>query len=234
MAGLSSRFFKAGFTIPKYKLPIGYETIFEWSVRSFELYFKTDKFVFIYRDIYDTEIFIKSKIKELGIKDYDLICLDNETEGQADTVYEGTKHIDTNDPIFIFNIDSKIEGFTKPTWIESCAGYIEVFESEGDQWSFVLPGEKNNVIRTTEKDRISDLCSDGLYFFDKLSTFKNLFLYAKENKLTTKGEYYVAPLYNILIEQGGIVRYDLIDKRDILFCGTPNEYNVMVKNISES
>ena len=36
MAGSSSRFFEAGFLLPKYQLLIGNETVFEWSVRSFE------------------------------------------------------------------------------------------------------------------------------------------------------------------------------------------------------
>ena len=46
MAGLSSRFFKAGYTKPKYQLDLNGETVFSWSVRSFERYFKTDKFCF--------------------------------------------------------------------------------------------------------------------------------------------------------------------------------------------
>ena len=78
MAGLSSRFFKAGYTKPKYQLDLNGETVFSWSVRSFERYFKTDKFVFIYRDVYDTKQFLKKAVVELGLLDYELVCLPEE------------------------------------------------------------------------------------------------------------------------------------------------------------
>lgn len=39
MAGLSSRFFKAGYNKPKYQLMLGKETVFSWAVKSFEKYF---------------------------------------------------------------------------------------------------------------------------------------------------------------------------------------------------
>ncbi|WGE90849.1 glycosyltransferase family 2 protein [Actinobacillus genomosp. 1] len=229
MAGLSSRFFKAGYTKPKYQLEIGNETVFSWSVRSFERYFTTDKFIFIYRDVYETQDFLKQEIEKLGISDYELICLPEETLGQADTVYQGINHLPIDEEIYIFNIDSKIIEFIKPEWVNECDGYLEVFKGEGDHWSFAL-AENNSkrVIRTTEKERISELCSDGLYYFKKKSIFESLFLNARKNNITSKNEYYIAPLYNDLIKQNGLVFYDLIEKEDILFCGTPDEYQILL------
>ncbi|AFU20145.1 glycosyltransferase family 2 protein [Actinobacillus suis] len=231
MAGLSSRFFKAGYTKPKYQLEIGNETVFSWSVRSFERYFTTDKFIFIYRDVYETQDFLKQEIEKLGISDYELICLPEETLGQADTVYQGINHLPSDEEIYIFNIDSKIIEFIKPEWVNECDGYLEVFKGEGDHWSFAL-AENNSkrVIRTTEKERISELCSDGLYYFKKKSIFESLFLNARKNNITSKNEYYIAPLYNDLIKQNGLVLYDLIEKEDILFCGTPDEYITLLGN----
>lgn len=230
MAGLSSRFFKAGYTKPKYQLDLNGETVFSWSVRSFEHYFKTDKFVFIYRDVYETKQFLEKEVVKLGISDYELVCLPEETLGQADTVYQGIANIDSNEEIYIFNIDSRIIDFIKPEWAAECDGYLEVFKGEGDHWSFALAEENSRrVIRTTEKERISDLCSDGLYYFKKKSAFEKLFLSAKENQRTAKNEYYIAPLYNDLIEAGSTVFYDLIENYRILFCGTPDEYLQLLK-----
>ena len=215
MAGLSSRFFKAGYTKPKYQLDLNGETVFSWSVRSFEHYFKTDKFVFIYRDVYETKQFLEKEVVKLGISDYELVCLPEETLGQADTVYQGIANIDSNEEIYIFNIDSRIIDFIKPEWAAECDGYLEE--------------NSRRVIRTTEKERISDLCSDGLYYFKKKSAFEKLFLSAKENQRTAKNEYYIAPLYNDLIEAGSTVFYDLIENYRILFCGTPDEYLQLLK-----
>lgn len=230
MAGLSSRFFKAGYTKPKYQLDLNGETVFAWSVRSFERYFKTDKFIFIYRDVFDTKAFLEQEMVKLGITDYELVCLPAETLGQADTVYQGLKNVSDDEEIYIFNIDSRIVDFVKPEWVEQCDGYLEVFRGEGDHWSFALAEEHSNrVIRTTEKERISDLCSDGLYYFKHKSIFEELFLNAKENNITSKNEYYIAPLYNHLISQQAVVFYDLIANNRILFCGTPNEYQTLLK-----
>ena len=225
MCGLSSRFFKAGYNQPKYMLNLNGESVFSWSVKSFERYFQTDKFVFIYRDIYGTKAFLQKEIAQLGIQDYDLICLDKETEGQAETVYLGLQEIQEDDELYIFNIDSKIIDFRQPEWVKDCDAYLEVFKGEGDHWSFALPAaDGKSVLKTTEKERISDLCSDGLYYFKSRNMFMNLFRHIKEKGEKTKSEYYIAPMYNHLIEQGKKVYYDLIGKDNILFCGTPDEY----------
>ena len=42
MAGLSSRFFKAGFEVPKYQLSIADTIVFDLAIKSFERYFSTD------------------------------------------------------------------------------------------------------------------------------------------------------------------------------------------------
>lgn len=231
MAGLSSRFFKAGYNKPKYQLMLEQETVFCWAVKSFERYFQSDKFVFIYRDVYDTQQFIEKQIQQLGINNYKLVCLPSETLGQAETVYQGICDLDSDEELYIFNIDSRILNFQKPKWIHKCDGYLEVFKGEGNHWSFALAEnpESLKVIRTAEKERISDLCSDGLYYFKQKSVFEKLFLNAKANQRTAKNEYYIAPLYNDLIAMQGVVYYNLIANEQILFCGTPEEYQALLK-----
>ncbi|NOL51767.1 glycosyltransferase family 2 protein [Pelistega suis] len=225
MAGLSSRFSQAGYTLPKYQLSLHGETVFGWSVRSFENYFTTDKFVFIYRQMNDTAAFLETEIARLGIVDYTLVCLDEPTQGQADTVYQGLRDIKSDEGLYIFNIDSQINTFIKPSWVENCDGYLQVFKGEGEHWSFVqADAYSKNVIQTTEKERISDLCSNGLYYFKNKALFERLFLQAKEQGQTIKNEFYIAPLYNALIAEKGVVYYDLINAMDMQFCGTPEEY----------
>lgn len=227
MAGLSSRFFKAGYELPKYQLLLpNHQTVFEWAVSSFEQYFKTDKFLFIIRDIFDTYNFVNEKARSLGILDYEIVILEDETLGQAHTVYLGLKKsISTIDEdLFIFNIDSKRNNFIKPDLIDHSDAYLEVFISEGDHWSFIEVDDNGHVIRTTEKDRISDLCSNGLYFFKYTSDFMNLVNNALSKQEFSKGELYIAPLYNQLIQENRIINYILIDHSLIEFCGTPDEY----------
>jgi len=239
MAGLSSRFFKAGYTKPKYQLDIKGESMFSWSVSSFHKYFKTDTFVFVCRDVYDTPNFIRNEISKLGILDWKIVCLKNETRGQAETVYLGVEELITTseninfrcDDMYIFNIDSKIIDYTKPSFVGTCDGYLEVFNESGEHWSFVEPGDDLSVKRTTEKERISDLCSDGLYYFKSVSEYMELFTEIVDAGKFVKNELYIAPMYNDLISRGMIVKYDLVERSKVIICGTPKEYKDITEGI---
>lgn len=233
MAGLSSRFFKEGYRVPKYQLPLGEETVFSWAVSSFKKHFDTDLFVFIYRDLFNTKQFIEKEIKNLGIRDYLLVELGEETKGQADTVYLGIKD-QPDSELFVFNIDSKLHSFSKPDWYQECDGYLEVFKGEGDHWSFAEPAsDSNRVIKTTEKERISDLCSNGLYYFKSSKDFCDLVYLSLQNNDFVKGELYIAPLYNQMIQKGADIRYEEVEAEDIEFCGIPSEYKSILEKMGQ-
>lgn len=229
MAGLSSRFFKAGYDKPKYMLEAHGRTLFEHSVLSFERYFSTLPFLFIVRDIFNTPDFVKSKARALGISDYQVVILEEETQGQAETVYLALKMLETvSGPITIFNIDTFRPGFQfpKPSLIGD--GFLEVFKGTGSNWSFARPvsPDSQRVSETAEKKPISNLCSNGLYHFSDASDFIESFNDYKNRPRTewAKGELYIAPLYNYLISNGRAIFYTLILEGNIIFCGTPDEY----------
>lgn len=232
MAGLSSRFFKAGFEVPKYQLKINGQYVFDLALKSFENYFDTELFVIVLRDAFSTKTFVESRLQALKIKQYVIKELDFETQGQAETVLLGIDNpdISNDEPLYIFNIDTFRYGFTKPDFINDCEGYLEVFRGDGEHWSFIEIDDTDTVIRTTEKQRISDLCSDGLYYFASKSLYMKLLAEAKHQQLLVNNELYIAPVYNLLIQQGAQVRYHCIDSNEIDFCGTPDEYAMLIKN----
>jgi NDP-sugar pyrophosphorylase family protein len=233
MAGASTRFFKAGYDKPKYMLKAHGETLFEHSVNSFKAYFNTVPFLFILRDVFYTKDFVKKHAQKLGIKEFYISILTTETRGQAETVTLGLEDllkqgVDYQGAITIFNIDTFRENFVYPDLTKLVQGYLEVFQGNGDNWSFVKPlhSSSTEVIQTTEKKPISDLCCTGLYHFSAIQYY----LDAYQQYLTKpvdeweKGELYVAPLYNLLIKKGLKVHYHLIKRDDVVFCGVPDEY----------
>lgn len=235
MAGLSSRFFNAGFSKPKYMLPAHGITLFEHSVLSFSKYFKSTKFIFIVRDVFDTPAFVQEKASQLGIEDYEISILTNETRGQAETVFIGMQNFsEYSGPITIFNIDTFRPNYHYPHFDEMSHGFLDVFEGDGANWSFVLPKDatSTHVIKTTEKDPISNLCCTGLYHFDNYQDYINAYddFLKKPVSEWKNGELYIAPLYNHLIAIGHDINYSLIDKNDVIFCGTPDEYHVFLKS----
>ncbi|MGR5146682.1 glycosyltransferase family 2 protein [Photobacterium alginatilyticum] len=228
MAGLSSRFFKAGYNKPKYMLEAHGETLFDHAVNSFKQYFKTEKFLFIVRDVYGTPNFVEEQVKSLGIKDFHISILDSDTRGQAETVALGLKGVDYQGPITIFNIDTFRPNFQFPDVENLGGGYLEVFQGEGDNWSFAKPVSEGDtrVSLTAEKNPISNLCCTGLYYFSDLNDFVDSYneYLSMPKEEWEKGELYVAPLYNFLINKGIDIHYHLIERNDVIFCGVPDEY----------
>ncbi len=230
MAGLSSRFTKAGYKQPKYMLPVNENTVFYYAVNSFKNYFDTCKVIFIYRDIQNTKEFIEQECQKMNLKSYKCIDLLEPTRGQAETVDLGIRKalILDNESILIFNIDTFRPNFklTSKLDFNNIDGYLEVFEAEGEHWSFVLPKsrESNQVIKTAEKERISPLCSSGLYYFKNASDYQSTFRKILAKNERSKNEFYIAPMYNYLIDEGKDIRYSKIELDEIIFCGTPSEY----------
>jgi NDP-sugar pyrophosphorylase family protein len=232
MAGLSRRFSEAGYDKPKFMLKLKGLSLFTHSLLSFKDYFKTEKFLFVARNISGFNDFISKEVTELGIDNFEIILLDFETTGQAETVFEGIKRckISPGESITIFNIDTFRPNFKFPAEIIS-DGYLEVFKGFGQNWSYVKfdPKQTSRVIETAEKNPISDLCCTGLYFFKYHEDFLEAFLHHKENSILVKGELYVAPLYNFLINKGKFITYNLIHEDDVIFCGIPSEYENLLK-----
>ncbi len=239
MAGMSSRFAKAGYDKPKYMLDVGGNSVFYHSVYGFNHYFESGNILFICRDVQDTEKFIHEECIKMGLRKYQIITLDFPTEGQAETVYLGLNQasIPDEESLLVFNIDTFRPNFRLPKELdfEAIDGYLEVFEADGDHWSFVLPAsdDSNRVKKTTEKERISSLCSSGLYYFKSISDFRMIFETIKSRNERNKNEFYIAPMYNYLIKNDQDIRYSKIGLNEIVFCGTPDEYDKLINSDKE-
>jgi dTDP-glucose pyrophosphorylase len=229
MLGKSSRFKNAGYTIPNFQLPLGCNTVFTYSVKSFQRYFKNVPFLFLVRSDNDSANFVAQEVARMEIKDYRIIQFNYETKGQAESVALGIADYDDEVPLIIFNIDTIRLNFEMPSKDKFADGFLEVFKAAGDAWSFVEPGSDDKVLRTSEKHRISDLCSNGLYGFAKCKYFRLAYEDYLRSKKQVNGEIYIAPLYNYLINHGFDIRYTLVENTDIKNCGIPKDYEQLKK-----
>ena len=233
MAGLSSRFTKAGYVLPKYMLYVKNKSLFNLAVSSFEKYFDTCRFVFVARDVFDTKTFIERECELLGIKDFTVVILPQPTKGQAETVLEGITRagVPEQEPILIFNIDTFRPGFTFPEDMKEWDGYLEVFVGSGKNWSYAKTESEDStlVVETAEKVEISRYCSTGLYYFGTASSFVTAYTINLEHPCDGKAELYVAPLYNHLIRSGKKIHIHVIDREDVIFSGVPAEYEQILQ-----
>src|SRR5436190_1785422 len=114
MAGRSQRFFDAGYTRPKYRLPLGGESVFAHAVGSFASYFQELPFLFILGPEPGAMDFVQDECARLGIVDARIRILSAPTAGQAETVERGAEGVPDDRPFTIFNIDTFRPGFEFP------------------------------------------------------------------------------------------------------------------------
>lgn len=230
MAGLGSRFKKAGFNVPKYMILAHGKTLFEWSMESLaDFANKDNEYIFIVRKEDNASEFIQSTCKSMNIKQVNVVEIDYLTDGQATTAMLGAKHWDKESSLMIYNIDTYVEaGQMQESQIEG-DGFIPCFHASGDHWSFVKLDENGKAVEVREKQRISDNCTLGAYYFKTCGLYEELYqeYYTSDEKLE-KGEKYVAPLYNYLIEKGGDVRISIVDYDKVHVLGTPEELKIFL------
>ena len=226
MAGIGARFRAAGWTIPKYQIEVRGKTLFEWSMSSLNA-FRQWQFIFLVRREDQAEKFITSTCAGMGIEPK-LIELDRLTKGQAETALLASNAWREDEPLLVYNIDTYVEpGQLRPELITG-DGFIPCFNADGTHWSFVRLDSEDRVIEVQEKIRISDHCSIGAYYFRSAKLYSDLYneFYVQSN---VEKEYYIAPMYNRLIERGGEVRIQSIDSKYVHVLGTPEEVETFAR-----
>lgn len=102
-------------------------------------------------------------------------------------------------------------------------GYIPVFKSEGEKWSFIKLDNEGKVIDVVEKIRVSELGSIGLYYFKSWRDYKNIYLKYKDEIKGKYKEVYIAPMYHYLIEENKNIGYIILKNENIHVLGTPED-----------
>lgn len=224
MAGLGSRFRKAGYTVPKYEIEVKGHTLFHWSMLSLAGC-KSRDYIFLVQKKDNAPEFILRECEALGIRGR-IVELDHLTSGQAETAMLAAPYWNAREPLLIYNIDTYVE----PNCIREedfrGDGFIPCFAGEGDHWSFVKLDEEGEAVEVREKKRISEHCTIGAYYFATAALYQQLYeeYYIWDNSELDAGERYVAPLYNHLIaKKGGKVYISTIPAKCVHVLGTPQE-----------
>lgn len=227
IAGKGSRFKEKGYELAKYLLPIYNKPVIENILEYFD---KEQKTLIILNKNDNNFLSIDQILKKLNFKEYQIVEIDN-TSGQLVSVYEGiliSRYKNHVGPFWIYNGDTirklKLNNNLFTTFPDS-DGFIEVFKNTGGHWSFV---DKLGIIsEITEKKRISEFCSTGLYGFKNLQIFREV--YEKRNLDLYNDELYVSSILKKYIQINFTVRSFESKLSDFILCGTPTEYELEVK-----
>ena len=223
MAGIGSRFREAGYTVPKYQIEVKGKTLFEWSMSSLENFFG-NPFIFLVRKDDNATDFIETTCGRMGI-DAKIIQLEKLTRGQAETAMFASSLWSADEPLLIYNIDTYVEpGQLRAEFLRG-AGFIPCFTAAGTHWSFVKLAADGKAVEVREKERISNHCSIGAYYFRSAKLYAELYkdFYGEHSG---RVEQYIAPIYNLLIERGEDVYIQDIATNFVHVLGTPEEVRI--------
>lgn len=230
MAGEGRRFREAGYDGPKYSVRAHGKSLLWWSLKSL-LSFHDAQFWFATLRNHGARDLIEHETTAHGFANFQVLELDQPTDGQAATVAAVAAALPVAEPLLIYNIDTYVDpAALQPSMIRG-DGWLPAFRADGAHWSFVRAEEGGRVVEVAEKRRISDLATIGLYYFSSVGLFSTALL-----RCTYAGykERFVAPLYQELIVGDAKVFTDILPPNAVHCLGTPAELDRFIASYSPS
>jgi UDP-N-acetylglucosamine diphosphorylase / glucose-1-phosphate thymidylyltransferase / UDP-N-acetylgalactosamine diphosphorylase / glucosamine-1-phosphate N-acetyltransferase / galactosamine-1-phosphate N-acetyltransferase len=203
MAGLGSRLADLS-PLPKPLIPIAGRPMIAWALDSLaDLEFS--EIIFVALAEHQLKFGVTERLRELAGNKARTILLDGPTEGQLCTILSAKERIDSDESLLVASADTYVRselGRHLSDLDSDCRGVISVAEMGGDQWSFARLDDNGRVLEVTEKVRISDQVSTGLYYFSSGREFVEIGSQMVSSGMKSKGEYYVMPVYSEYLKRG--------------------------------
>lgn len=250
MAGLGTRFQKASDKNPEYAKPKPFisvkgQPMVRWATGSLPFFKNKDSDItFIILKEHDDAHAIEKTLKEIYSPEINVVVLDTVTRGAAETVFQAKHFIDPEDDLLITDSDHFFDGKYLEEIIrnkgEDTAGIIPVFKALNDgipKWSYSLTKpDSNSIEKVAEKDRAlmeaGAYANIGAYYFSKGKYFLDLAEeIIREGKTfgePGKGEFFIAPLYQILLDRG--MKLEAAVVPEVWGLGTPDDLEYFLEN----
>jgi len=228
MAGRGSRFADAGYVNPKPLIDVNGRAMIELvtdNIRPSE----DHRFIFIcqreHMERFPLEDMLKRVAPGCGI-----IPIDYVTEGAACTVLLAEKFIDNDDALMIANSDQYVDIDINDylAVIKGYDGLIMTMPANHPKWSYIRYTDEGLVTEVREKEVISDQATVGIYNYSHGKDFVKYAHQMIDKNIRVNNEFYVAPVYNEMIADGGRITYfDIGEKMHGL--GTPEDLNLFLE-----
>ena len=223
MAGAGTRFSTQGYIVPKHMIRARGRTLFEWSMDSLKG-FSDQHFVFACLDEHDS-VWIKQQAIAMDFRQITVQSRPTPSLGQAQTAYDVISKVDSNEELWIYNIDTYIERGLSPVDRNGYQGCVHVFESVNPGMSFVRYDTQGNVVELAEKKVISKWATVGVYGFETADLYRRLYKesYQDGHVQEVRGERYIAPMYQLMLSSGAPVCAPKLEQFAVHILGTPQE-----------
>ena len=202
MAGRGSRFAKAGYIMPKPLIDIFGHPMIEYVTKNIKPNCE-HRFIYICQEEHLNKYGLAEALKRMS-PGCEIITIDHITEGAACTVLLAEKLIDNNDSMMIANSDQFVDTDIND-YLAACEkkdGLIMTMPADDPKWSFIKYDDEGNVSMVREKEVISNEATVGIYNFRHGKDFVKYAHQMIEKNIRVNNEFYVAPVYNEMIEAG--------------------------------
>jgi RpiB/LacA/LacB family sugar-phosphate isomerase len=230
IAGKGQRFVDDGFHMPKPLIMVDDKHIIDWSFLSIN----KDEYdmVFVVRKEHVYNFGMDSILRNKFGENIKIVETDKITSGTVASCLLAKDFINNEQQLVIYTLDVHFQNqFSINAVDKESDGFILTFKANNPAYSYAELDAAGLVLRTAEKEVISENAAVGIYYFKEGSTFVK---YAEEmidKNLRTNNEFYVCPLYNLMIKNGLKITTAQVDKMYLM--GTPNELNFFKNNVNK-
>lgn len=232
MAGHGSRFSKAGYKDPKPLISVNGKPMIELVINNLKPS-KPHCFIFICQSEHLSHYPLRSLLEEKapGCK---IIEVSQVTDGAACTVLLAKELINNQNQLMIANcdqyIDVEINQYLALLDEPSADGLIMTMKAYDNKWSFVKLNENDEITLVVEKEVVSDEATVGIYNYQRGLDFVEAAERMIAKNLRVNNEFYVAPSYNEMIEDGKCIKYFNIGGlgQGMYGLGTPEDLNIFI------
>jgi dTDP-glucose pyrophosphorylase len=230
MAGAGSRFAKEGYIFPKPLIDVNGKPMIQAVVENLDF---DCEYIFLLRkehlEKYNGLLDLLSQITNNNFK---YITVDSLTEGAACTALLAEEYINNDEDLLIANSDQVIEydpeNFKNLKNLTSVDSIVFTFNAVHPKWSFVKTNARGFVTEVAEKKPISNIATCGIYWYRKGKYFVESAHKMIEKDIRVNNEFYIAPVYNEMIESGQTLIPFYVHK--MWGVGTPEDLQIYLKN----
>lgn len=226
MAGQGSRFAVAGYRDPKPLIDVFGKTMIEAVIENLTPK-QPFQFIFICQRQHYIDYDLETVFNRTLGGSWRCIQIEGVTEGAACTVLKAAELIDSENALIVANsdqlVDCDISSFVARTQSSDVDGLIMTFPAEDEKWSYVSIDASGYAVEVAEKRRISPHATVGIYHFASGSTFIHAANEMIRKDIRVNSEFYVAPVYNEMIQKGERIALWGIEESAMHGIGTPDD-----------
>jgi dTDP-glucose pyrophosphorylase len=232
MAGHGSRFRKAGYLLPKPLIPVHEYPMIQVVINNLRPS-RNHRFIFICLQEHLEQFELKQYLQEWS-PGCEVLIVNEVTEGAACTVLMAKDLINNENPLMIANcdqwIDLNINEYLDRMDSSNMDGFIMTMKAEDPKWSYIRLNNHGIICEVVEKKVVSKEATVGIYNYRRGCDFVS----AAESMITknfrVNNEFYVAPVYNEMINKSLSIGYYNIGKDGLAMqgLGTPEDLTIFL------